>query len=104
MASIGRTPARRGRAEIYVSGRSADRGQGEASYGASRPDVGAIFGTRYTPSGFDVTGPLPPGNYDIVAFAHSSTTNSFSAVRVVRVTVQLQNSARPRSGTCVQVA
>jgi DNA-binding beta-propeller fold protein YncE len=61
---------------------------GAASYGGSRPDVGAIFGTRYTPSGFDVTGPLPPGNYDIVAFAHSSTTNSFSAVRVVRVTVQ----------------
>jgi YVTN family beta-propeller protein len=61
---------------------------GVASYGASRPDVGAIFGTRYTPSGFNVTGSLPPGAYNIVAFAHSTTTNTFAGVRVVHVTVQ----------------
>jgi hypothetical protein len=61
---------------------------GVASYGAARPDVGAIFGSRYTPSGFDVTGSLPAGAYNIVAFAHSTTTNSFAGVRGVRVTVQ----------------
>jgi hypothetical protein len=61
---------------------------GVASYGAARPDVGAIFGSRYTPSGFDVTGSLPAGTYTIVAFAHSTTTNSFAGVQSVRVTVQ----------------
>jgi hypothetical protein len=60
---------------------------GVAPYGAARPDVGAIFGSRYTSSGFDVTGSLPAGAYDIVAFAHSTTTNSFAGVRAVRVTV-----------------
>jgi hypothetical protein len=61
---------------------------GVASYGTARPDVGAIFGSRYTPSAFDVTGSLPAGTYNIVAFAHSTTTNSFAGVRSVRVTVQ----------------
>jgi hypothetical protein len=60
---------------------------GVASYGAARPDVGAIFGSPYTASGFDVTGSLPPGTSDIVAFAHSTTTNSFTGVRSVHVTV-----------------
>ena len=61
---------------------------GVASYGHARPDVGGIFGARYAPSGFDVTGSLPPGNYDIVVFAHSTTTNTFNGVSVVRVAVQ----------------
>jgi hypothetical protein len=61
---------------------------GVASYGTARPDVGAFFGSRYTPSGFDVTGSLPAGTYNIVAFAHSTTTNSFAGVRSVRITVQ----------------
>jgi hypothetical protein len=58
-----------------------------AAYGTARPDVGAIFGGRYTQSGFDVTGTLPAGAYDIVAFAHSTTTNSFNGVRLIRVTM-----------------
>ena len=61
---------------------------GVAFYGVARPDVGAVFGARYTPSGFDVTGLLPPGAYDVVAFAHSTTTNAFAGVQVVHVTVR----------------
>jgi hypothetical protein len=60
---------------------------GVAWYGGARPDVGAIFGSRYTPSGFDVTGSLPAGTYTIVAFAHSTTTDSFRGTQSVAVTV-----------------
>jgi YVTN family beta-propeller protein len=60
---------------------------GVAWYGGVRPDVGAIFGSRYTPSGFDVTGSLPAGTYTIVAFAHSATTDSFRGTQSVAVTV-----------------
>jgi YVTN family beta-propeller protein len=61
---------------------------GAATYGLTRTDVGAAFGSAYTPCGFDVTGSLPPGSYTVVAFAHSTTTNSFNGVRSVHVTVQ----------------
>jgi hypothetical protein len=60
---------------------------GVAAYGGVRPDVGAIFGSRYTESGFNLTGFLPPGEYDVVAFAHSTTTNSFNGVQLIRVEV-----------------
>ena len=53
-----------------------------------RSDVGAIFGNRYGPSGFDVTGTLPAGRYTIVAFAHSSTSHAFRGTQSVVVTVQ----------------
>lgn len=61
---------------------------GGAVYGASRPDIGALFGGRYARSGFDVSATLPAGTYNIVAFARSTTTNSFNGVRLVQVTVQ----------------
>ena len=61
---------------------------GVAQYGIVRSDVGAIFGNRYGPSGFDVTGTLPSGRYTIVAFAHSSTSHAFRGTQSVVVTVQ----------------
>lgn len=61
---------------------------GVASYGQPRPDVSALFGSRYARSGFDVTGSLPAGTYNVVAFGRSTTTNKFSIVRLVRVTVR----------------
>jgi YVTN family beta-propeller protein len=61
---------------------------GQAIYGTGRPDVGALFGARYAPSGFDVTGTLPAGTFNIVAFARSTTTAGFNGVRVVQVTVR----------------
>ena len=61
---------------------------GAAVYGTVRPDVASLFGERYLSSGFDVTGPLPAGSYRVVAFAHSTETNTFRSVSVVQVRVQ----------------
>jgi hypothetical protein len=62
---------------------------GVPTYGASRPDVGAAFGSQYTPSGYNMAiSSLSPGTYDLVVFAHSSVTNNFDAAQVVRVTIQ----------------
>ena len=62
---------------------------GVPAYGASRPDVGGYFGTRFTPSGYNMAiSSLAPGTYDLVVFSHSVVTNSFDAAQVVRVTVQ----------------
>ena len=61
---------------------------GVASYGGSRPDVGAFFGSQFTDSAFDmtVTG-LPIGTYTLVTFAHSTITGTFNQSRSVTVTV-----------------
>src|SRR5262249_52306379 len=42
---------------------------GVATYGASRPDVGAVFGSQFTPSGFglNISG-LSPGSYRLMGF------------------------------------
>ena len=61
---------------------------GVAEYGIVRSDVGAIFGSRYSSSGFEVTGTLAAGGYNIVAFAHSTTTQSFRGVQSVTATVR----------------
>jgi hypothetical protein len=62
---------------------------GVANYGVSRPDVGAAFGARFTPSGYelDVNG-LAPGTYVIAVFAHSTVTNSFVVMQTRAVTIQ----------------
>jgi hypothetical protein len=62
---------------------------GVATYGASRPDVGAIFGAPFTASGYalDVTG-LTPGSYVIAVCAHSTVTNTFSVILTRTVTIQ----------------
>jgi hypothetical protein len=61
---------------------------GVAVYGQSRPDVAALYGSRYTNSAFALQVTLTPGVYDIVMFAHSTKTNSFDNWAVVRATVQ----------------
>jgi uncharacterized repeat protein (TIGR03803 family) len=61
---------------------------GVANYGVSRPDVGAAFGARFTPSGYelDVNG-LAPGEYVIAVFGHSTVTNSFVVMQTRAVTI-----------------
>jgi hypothetical protein len=50
--------------------------------------VGAIFGSAFTPSGFRiVTGPLAPGGWNVVVFARSTFTGTFSLARLVPITV-----------------
>jgi hypothetical protein len=38
---------------------------GAATYGVDRPDVGAILGAQYTPSGFELIASLTPGSYTL---------------------------------------
>jgi hypothetical protein len=63
---------------------------GAGTYGSSRPDVGAAFGSQFTNSGYAVTVPrasLPAGVYTIVVFAHSSVTGRYNQTRSISVTV-----------------
>jgi hypothetical protein len=61
---------------------------GVASYGGSRPDVGALFGSQFTSSAFSVTASdLSPGAYTVVAYAHSTVTGTFNQSRTATVTV-----------------
>jgi acyl-CoA thioesterase-1 len=61
---------------------------GVAAYGGARPDLGAIFGSRFTDSGYAllVSG-LAPGAYQLVAYAHSSASGTFNDLRSVLVTI-----------------
>jgi hypothetical protein len=62
---------------------------GVAAYGGQRPDVGAIFGERFTASAYDLlVPPLPPGTYDVAVFAWSTTKHEFVPAKVVRVIVR----------------
>jgi hypothetical protein len=62
---------------------------GATAYGGERPDVGAIFGERFTPSGYSLTVyGLMPGNYDLAVFAWSTVKGQFVPARVVRVIVR----------------
>ena len=66
---------------------------GVASVGLSRPDVGALYGSRYTTSGYTLTVDraalgLTPGVYNIVVHSHSTVTNAFNNYALVRVTLQ----------------
>ena len=63
---------------------------GAATLGFSRPDVGAIFGSRFTSAGYNLTltGLTPGQQYDLGVFAHSTVTGTFNQSKTVRITVQ----------------
>ena len=61
---------------------------GSATYGGSRPDVGAIYGSQFTNSGYNIYATLTPGTYQLSIYTHSTVTNSFTLLTVVWVTVQ----------------
>jgi hypothetical protein len=66
---------------------------GQARTGASRPDIGAAFGTQFAAGGYGIAVKgLPPAVYQIVAFAHSTVTGTFVDTR----TVTVQVNANPR--------
>jgi glucose/arabinose dehydrogenase len=54
----------------------------------NRPDVGAVFGSQFTPSGFGlaVSG-LPPGAYQFWIFGWVNAIGTFGVVRTVDVTI-----------------
>ena len=62
---------------------------GLAALGGSRPDVAAVYGRRFTKSGYGVTGAgLPAGDYDLAVFAWSTVRQGFAPAKTVRVTVR----------------
>jgi len=60
---------------------------GATTPGVARSDVAAIFGGEFYLSGFEVTGALAPGTYDLIVFARNSVTGLFDQLRIVRITV-----------------
>ena len=67
---------------------AAPRFVGVAAYGGARPDVGGVFGSQFTPSGFglEVTG-FPPGAYQFMVFGWVTASNGFTLVRSVNVII-----------------
>jgi hypothetical protein len=62
---------------------------GVTAYGGRRPDVGAVFGSRFDGSGFGISvNSLPPGTYDLAVFPWSTLDSRFAPAKVVRVTVR----------------
>ena len=61
---------------------------GTATYGTSRPDVGAWLGPQYSASGFGLLASLAPGSYTISVYARSSETGTFRQWQTVQITVQ----------------
>lgn len=58
---------------------------GVAKPGGRRPDVARLYGVSFTASGFTLEGTLPPGTYDLVAYAHNAASGTFSGANLVRV-------------------
>jgi glucose/arabinose dehydrogenase len=62
---------------------------GVASMNGQRPDVGALFGAQFTPSGFGVSiSGLPPGSYQVMVFGWVAASGGFAVARSVQVVVQ----------------
>ena len=62
---------------------------GAATPGESRPDVGAVYGARFTQSGFDlIADGLPPGPYDLAVFPWSDTAGAFLPATVIQIVVR----------------
>jgi hypothetical protein len=61
---------------------------GTADYGFARANVGALFGAQFTNSGWGIPiAALPPAPYQLVAYAHSTVSRSFSAVESVFIKI-----------------
>ena len=62
---------------------------GVATCGVSRPDVGAVYGSQFTNSGFSLSAgdSLAAGSYTIAVYAHNALTGAFDAVRTTHIQV-----------------
>lgn len=67
---------------------------GIASYGGSRPDVGAYLGggSQFVSTGYGLTATLPAGSYTLAVYAHSTVNNSWNTPVVRTVTVTAPQS------------
>jgi hypothetical protein len=69
---------------------------GAAAYGSARTDIGTIYGSQFTNSGFTLKlAGLRPALYDLVVYARSTVTWTFSQQKVLRLTL----AANPRMWT-----
>jgi glucose/arabinose dehydrogenase len=60
---------------------------GVPALGGGRPDVGAVFGSQFNSSGYNLlVTSLAAGTWDIVVYVHSSVSGTFDIAQVVRVT------------------
>jgi len=73
----------------FPSGGGAGIFVGAATYGLSRPDVGALFGSQFTNSGFSLTGgaSLAAGGYMLAIYGRNAMTTTFDVVRTVNITI-----------------
>jgi hypothetical protein len=61
---------------------------GAANIGVTRPDIAAHFGRpELASSGFGLSATLPPGTYDVIAFAFSTVSGTFNNQHGSRITV-----------------
>jgi hypothetical protein len=62
---------------------------GVATYGLARADIGALYGSQFTNSGFTLSAGsgLPAGGYTVLAYAQNASTGTFDAVASVAITV-----------------
>jgi hypothetical protein len=60
---------------------------GVGTYGANRPDIGNIYGSRFAPSGFSLNVTLVPGSYSLTVFGHSTATGGFTVAMAIPITV-----------------
>jgi len=72
----------------WPTGGGAPRFVGATEPSMPRGDVGAVFGARFTNSGYQMTvNSLPGGSYVLAIYMHSTVTNTFNAVRTVDIKV-----------------
>jgi hypothetical protein len=60
---------------------------GAAPTRVPRSDIASAFGGEFLMAGFDFSGTLGAGTYDLVVYARNSRTRIFDQVRVIRVTL-----------------
>ena len=64
---------------------------GQADTGYARPDIGAYYGSRFTPSGWGLTASgLSPGWHTLTFTPFSTVTQTFRFDKVVNVVVLVQ--------------
>ncbi len=69
---------------------------GAAQYGTPRPDLTATLGPQFTNSGFTLTtNDLPAGTYQIVVYARSSVSGSFTDSNPIPVIITAGAAAAP---------
>jgi cytochrome c peroxidase len=61
---------------------------GSAQLNVRRPDVEALYGSRFHRAGFELTADLPPGEYEISSYVWVTRTGRWEDARTVRVSIR----------------